>query len=115
LGHNYDEVFRSFVGLPDAIRRYPGSEEPGYTACAMVFQKPQGFFGGLLRDEPWRAKRFEEAMQAVSRGDHDSSHLVQGFDWAKIANGLVVDVSSLPFISLCGFASDFRQLFEVQR
>lgn len=97
LGHNYDEVFRSLSVLPEAIRKFPGREEPGNTACAIAFNQPNGLFGGLLREEPWRAKRFEGAMQAVTQGQHDSAYLAQGYDWGKLGKGLVVDVSYLYF------------------
>jgi 6-hydroxytryprostatin B O-methyltransferase len=94
LGHNYDEVFRSLTALPDALRKYPAASDPGHTAAALTFNQPRGLFGGLLQEEPWRAVRFAEAMQALTRGSYDPSHLVDGYDWGKHAGGLIVDVST---------------------
>ncbi|KAL2856736.1 S-adenosyl-L-methionine-dependent methyltransferase [Aspergillus pseudodeflectus] len=96
MEHNYDEVFRSFGFFPEALKR--GSSgvaddgHPGKTATALAFAQPNGFFGGLLAEEPWRAKRFAEAMQAMTRGSHDHSHLANGYDWGRFGGGLVVDV-----------------------
>ncbi|KAL3458199.1 S-adenosyl-L-methionine-dependent methyltransferase [Aspergillus heterothallicus] len=99
LGHNYDEVFRSFGVFPGLLEKQgaagdsTGEGDPGRTATALTFDQPKGFFGGLLAEQPWRAKRFAEAMQAMTRGTHDPAHLVEGFEWAKIGGeGVVVDV-----------------------
>ncbi|KAJ0414782.1 O-methyltransferase-domain-containing protein [Aspergillus carlsbadensis] len=92
LGHNYDEVFRSFGLFAEALKKGDDEGHPGKTATALAFDQPRGFFGGLLAQEPWRAKRFAEAMQAMTRGSHDHSYLVTGYDWAQYGNGLVVDV-----------------------
>ncbi|KAL2783332.1 O-methyltransferase-domain-containing protein [Aspergillus keveii] len=97
LGHNYDEVFRSFGLFPEALKR--GSSggvaddgHPGKTATALAFDQPRGFFGGLLAQEPWRAQRFAGAMHAMTRGSHDHSYLANGYDWEQYKGGLVVDV-----------------------
>ncbi|KAL3496089.1 S-adenosyl-L-methionine-dependent methyltransferase [Aspergillus germanicus] len=97
LGHNYDEVFRSFGLFPEALKR--GSSggvaddgHPGKTATALAFDQPRGFFGGLLAQEAWRAKRFAGAMHAMTRGSHDHSYLASGYDWEQYGGGLVVDV-----------------------
>ncbi|KAL2850242.1 O-methyltransferase-domain-containing protein [Aspergillus pseudoustus] len=103
LGHNYDEVFRSFGLFPGTLERrgYSGGDDdddgyghPGRTACALTFDQPKGFFGGLLAEQPRRAKRFAEAMQAMTRGSHDPAHLVHGFNWGRYdgSRGLIVDV-----------------------
>ncbi|KAL2809151.1 O-methyltransferase-domain-containing protein [Aspergillus granulosus] len=98
LGHNYDEVFRSFALFPGLLERHKrvegsdGNGDPGRTACAITFDQPKGFFGGLLVEQPWRAKRFAEAMQAMTRGSHDHSHHVAGYEWGTLGDGLVVDV-----------------------
>jgi 6-hydroxytryprostatin B O-methyltransferase len=107
MGHNYDEVFRSFGFFPEALKRgssgVADNGHPGKTATALAFDQPEGFFGGLLAQEPWRAKRFAEAMQAMTRGSHDHSHLADGYDWGRFGGGLVVDVSlRLPLAFLPG-------------
>ncbi|PTU23690.1 hypothetical protein P175DRAFT_0427152 [Aspergillus ochraceoroseus IBT 24754] len=110
LGHNYDEVFRCLHAVPDAIRNHPTSADPGHTPCGVVFNQPKGFFAGLLQDQPWRASRFEQSMQAVTQGSHDASHIVRGYDWGQYGNGLVVDVGGSSGFQSVAIAECFPNL-----
>lgn len=93
LGHNYDEVFRCFIAVPEVVKKYPNASDPGQTACGLTFNQPKGLFGGLFHEYPWRAARFEGAMHALTQGSYDPSYLVHGYDWGKHEEALVVDVS----------------------
>ena len=76
----------------DALVKWPGSEEPTQTGFNLANNTDDPIFVELGK-HPERAKRFADAMTYFNmKPGFENKHIVEGYDWAAIGNGLLVDV-----------------------
>lgn len=100
VGHNLEEVWPASVKIPDALRLYGDSEEPGESAFNIAFGLPKEipFFRFVDADgegdkKGWRMQRFSQAMKYINSGaSHNTEYIHAGFDWKGLGGGTVVDV-----------------------
>ncbi|GAB7347283.1 hypothetical protein MBLNU459_g3369t1 [Dothideomycetes sp. NU459] len=95
-----EEFWPSATKAVEAMRRWPGSQEPTHTGFQVDLGAEKPFFK-ILSADPARMKRFSVAMEDLSTGEgFEASHLATGYDWGRIARtadaavepALVVDV-----------------------
>ena len=76
----------------DAVIKWPGSEEPTQTGFNLANNTDDPIFVELGRFLE-RAKRFADAMTYFNmKPGFENKHMVEGYDWAAVGNGLLVDV-----------------------
>lgn len=76
----------------DAVMKWPYSEEPTHTGFSLANNTNDSLFVELEKD-PERAKRFANAMNFFGmKSGFEHKHMVDGYDWATIDTGLLVDV-----------------------
>ena len=79
--------------LVEATERWPEAARKNETAYNVAFNTDLPFFEHL-NTNPQRVKEFASYMKHVQQGEGTSlRHLVQGYDWAAIGKGQLVDVS----------------------
>ncbi|GES66777.1 O-methyltransferase [Aspergillus terreus] len=91
-------VFNSDISAPTALamadvhEKWPDTPDIAHTAYNIVFNTDMPFFKHLSQ-QPERHRQFAGYMRAVtaSQGTH-LNLIVEGWDWASIGRGLVVDV-----------------------
>ncbi|MCJ1270219.1 hypothetical protein MMC22_010115 [Lobaria immixta] len=72
--------------------KWPNSEEPTHTGFSLANNTNDSLFVELGKD-PKRAKRFANAMNFFGmKSGFEPKHIVDGYDWATINSGLLVDV-----------------------
>jgi 6-hydroxytryprostatin B O-methyltransferase len=84
------------AAMVTATEKWPGSVKKTETAFNMAFHHDLPFFDHLSQS-PVLTKQFSGYMKGVTDGQGmDLSHLVNGFDWARLPDqSLVVDVSNI--------------------
>lgn len=95
LGFMSELGYPSMGGLLDAMKWWPESQEPAETGFSVAFGVggSEGIFEYLKREKRMDAV-YGAAMKALSENPGmGNDFIVQGFDWASIADGVVVDVS----------------------
>lgn len=111
IAHNSEEVTVAISGTIEALQKYGDSRKPEESAfnVAMKLSEGQNAFTFFENDgegekRGYRQRRFGEAMQAMNAaGSFSSKYIVKGFDWARLRDGTVVDVSiHLPATSARG-------------
>ena len=86
------EMWRSASRTVDAMVKWPGSQEPTQTGFNLANDTNDTMFVEIAKD-PFRAKRFADAMTLFTmKPGYESKHLVEGYNWAAIGKGLLVDV-----------------------
>lgn len=77
----------------DAIEKWGhGSQEANQTAVNYAYGG-QGSFYDFIRSDPVRERRFGTTIQQVSEQPSSSvKHIQNGFDWASLGKGTVIDV-----------------------
>ena len=76
----------------DALVKWPGSEEPTQTAFNLANNTDDPIFVELAK-YPERARRFATAMTFFNRKPgFENKYVVEGYDWAAVGDGLLVDV-----------------------
>ena len=87
----------------DAIEKWGhGSQEADQTAVNYAYGG-QGPFYDFIRSDPVRERRFGTTIQQVSEQPSSSvKHIRNGFDWASLGNGTVIDVGG--HIGYCAVA-----------
>ena len=121
MSHNLEEVTPACTKLPAALRMYSqGKDQPAQelheTAFAVEFKEQLGeggsFWDFIENDgegdrKGYRTKQFSEAMQVVHQVTplHTTKLISDGFDWASLGEGTVVDVSR-PFLSPRSFITN---------
>lgn len=81
------------AGMTEAHERWPYDTEKTHTAYNVAFDHDLSFFDRLGQN-PGLHKQFAGYMRAVAtnQGTH-MKHLVNGLEWGRRPNGVVVDVS----------------------
>ena len=87
----------------DAIEKWGhGSQEPNQTAVNYAYGG-EGHFYDFIRTDPVRERRFGATIQQVSEQPSSSvTHIQNGFNWASLGNGTVIDVGG--HIGYCAVA-----------
>jgi len=95
------EVTPSLAQVPEALAKWPSSDEPNETAFTLAWPMREGASNQkslyqFLNDHPERARRFGGSMQFLTKGAALSlEHLTSGsFDWTKLdkPGSLLVDI-----------------------
>jgi hypothetical protein len=89
---------KSLAHTMDALKKWPDSTNPRETGYSIALGRPGGIavYEDLAKD-PTRTVNFGRAMQFFSSGEgYEVASLVEGYPWAKLGNGTVVDVSCFP-------------------
>ena len=75
----------------DALVKWPGSEEPTQTGFNLANNTDDPIFVELGK-HPERAKSFADSMTYFNmKPGFENKHVVEGYDWAGVGNGLLVD------------------------
>ena len=94
VGASTDELWQGAAQTVNALARYPCSQEPSQTGFALANNTDKSIYE-VFAQHPDRAKRFGNAMVSFTTGSgFNLEHLVKGFDWKSLGNGLVVDVGN---------------------
>jgi hypothetical protein len=96
-GLNLDEFFPAAANAVEAMKRYPGSQEPNETAFSIAHCPGQPMFATISKD-PTRAKRFSNAMESLTGGEgYEIKYMVDNYPWKELdeKGGLIVDVSTI--------------------
>jgi len=99
-GLNLDEFFPAAANAVEAMKKYPGSQEPTETAFSLAHCPGQPMFANISKD-PRRAKRFGNAMESLTGGEgYEVKYMVDNYPWKELdeKGGLVVDVSTIDII-----------------
>jgi len=114
LGHMMEEAYGSSCKVVEALTRYPlGAGEPHESPFTLFFG--ESFFERKV-SQPDTMLRFGRAMSCWSEGD-GSDHMRDGYPWAELGVGTVVDVgAAVGHISLAIAAKypDLRFIVEDQ-
>ncbi|KAF2113610.1 hypothetical protein BDV96DRAFT_601098 [Lophiotrema nucula] len=92
VGFLANEMWPASTRLSDALRKWPGSEEPNETGFAIAYDSGLPMFDFVGRD-PARAKRMAGAMSFMHSGPgYLMRHVIDHFNWGDATQGLLVDV-----------------------
>lgn len=84
------EVWPAATRTCDAIEKWPGSKEKDESGYYLAKGKT---IYDTLAEDPVKQARYDSAMSAFSNDrSHSTQHIVDGYDWAALGNGTVVDV-----------------------
>ncbi|RFU25236.1 hypothetical protein B7463_g11100, partial [Scytalidium lignicola] len=95
-------ALKSLAHTMDALQKWPDSTSPREVGYSIALGKPRevSVYEDLAKD-PARTISFGRAMQFFSTGEgYEVTSLVEGYPWAKLGKGTVVDVGGAN-----GFAS----------
>lgn len=92
--------------LVDATEKWGATESKTETAFNLACETDMPFFD-YLAQEPDLRKKFATYMKNVTSSEGTKiDHLLNGFDWAGLGSGTVVDVSYKRNIRHCGLWGD---------
>jgi hypothetical protein len=95
-----EDIWLPMAHALDAMRKWPGSQEPNHTGMQIAYNTTDPFFK-IIASSPERLRRHGKAMAAHGAGEgFGVQTLIESYDWEKIGDGTVVDVS--PFLLLLG-------------
>ena len=87
-----DELFMGGTRIADALEKWPGSQEPQHSGFNIAYGVDEPFFAELGKHAD-RAQRFKDAMLfSQSSPALAHAHVIEGYDWSKVQNGLMVDI-----------------------
>ncbi|KAL9621055.1 MAG: hypothetical protein Q9160_004440 [Pyrenula sp. 1 TL-2023] len=92
LGFSCGELWPGAMQLVNAIKKWPGSEEP--TECGWVLANNTDRKAyDIIEADPIRAKRMADAMSFQQSAPHfNNTHLLSSYDWGSVSRGILVDV-----------------------
>lgn len=95
----------------DALQRWPGSQSPAETGLSIAVGNPgQTSLYDILKNDVRQKERFSDAMEVWTGGTgFGVEPLVEGYDWGKLAEGTLVDVSVSLALNL-GLSKSFRRI-----
>jgi len=90
----------SFLGAAnqcEALERWPGSGDHRKTGVSIGFHNPgETSAFDVVRRTPETVVKLGLAMELLASGEgYDPSSLVEGYDWGRLGDGTIVDVSNL--------------------
>ena len=92
LGFLGTEMFPGCLRIPDALEKWPMSEEPNECGWALANNTNLKAYD-IIDTTPWRAKQMADAMSFQQAGEMFShKYLLESYDWQSISNGLLVDI-----------------------
>ena len=88
-----EDMWPATVRMVDAIEKWPGSEEPSESGFSLANQTNDPFYVEMSK-QPDRLQRFKDTMKFFQESlpGVEVEHVVTGFDWSTVENGLFVDV-----------------------
>lgn len=105
-----EELWPAVTKAVDAIEKWPGSEEPNQAGYNIAHNTDATIFEEVAK-YPEREQRYAAAMMFTSQGPGvEHSHILDGFDWDSIGNGVVVDVGGSQGSLSIAIAERFRSL-----
>ncbi|KAM5436481.1 putative 6-hydroxytryprostatin B O-methyltransferase [Microsporum ferrugineum] len=101
--------------LVEATEKWTDSEEKNQTAYNVAFDTDLPFFDHL-KTQPDKTRQFANYMKNVQKSGGTGMHyLIEGFDWASLGKGTVVDVGGSSGAASISLATRFPDLnFVVQ-
>ncbi len=88
-----EDIWLPMAHALDALRKWPGSQEPNHTGMQIAYQTEEPFFS-IMASSPERLRRHGKAMAAHGTGEgFGVQPLIEGYDWGRLGEGTVVDVS----------------------
>jgi 6-hydroxytryprostatin B O-methyltransferase len=92
VGHAIGFSYPVSTKMVEMTERYQGSEAKTETAFNVAFDTPLPMFA-WLKGEPEHSERFGRLMGAMKAAPvYSVQHLVNGYSWASLGHGKVVDV-----------------------
>ncbi|KAL1953850.1 hypothetical protein VTO42DRAFT_2110 [Malbranchea cinnamomea] len=96
--------------LVEATEKWPGSEERNQTAYNIAFDTDLPYFEHLAT-QPEKTRQFASYMKHVQKSDGTAvRYLLEGFDWARLGKGTVVDVGGSSGAASIALATAFSDL-----
>jgi hypothetical protein len=93
VGFFSHDIWMSLANVVNAMKKWPGSQEPTETGVNLAHGTDVAWFDFLQQDQDF-AKRYSLAMEAHGGGEGFAlKHTVDGYPWDKVGEGTVVDVS----------------------
>jgi hypothetical protein len=93
-GFFLDDTWKASEMTVEAMKKWPGSENPLETGVQLAFETERHWFD-VLGSNPEMYKRFGISMQSLSQGaGYEVEYLSDHYPWGKLPTGSVVDVSS---------------------
>jgi hypothetical protein len=93
VGLTVEDIWHPMARTTDAMRKWPGSQEPNETGMQLAYDTTDHFFK-IMASSPERLRRHGKAMAAYSSGEgFGTAHLVDAYSWESLGEGTVVDVS----------------------
>ena len=91
--HGMEDMVPSMNHLASALKKFPGSQDPRETGFNLAYQISDPFFEHISKIK-YKSDNFHLAMTAFSSEPaFQTSHVVNGFDWAGLgSDAIVVDV-----------------------
>ena len=92
ISHCYEDILPAQIKLPEALEKWPSTEDPRETAFALANGGEVSAFE-LINEDPARAQRFADSMTVLqSNPAYAIHHIVDNFDWQAAKAPLIVDV-----------------------
>ena len=94
VGFLTGDLFPAFANVVAAMETWPGSQEPNETGVNIAYNENLPFYDFVQLDKE-RAVRYSRAIEShgSSEGAEISHGVVDGYPWADLGDGTVVDVS----------------------
>lgn len=106
VGYMCRDLWKPAAHVVDAMKKWPGSEEPTETAVNHAFEQSLPWYD-YLQSVPEKARRYNLAMKLHSGNEGFSvGHTVRGYAWGELGEATVVDVSLSPRCGAEGWSTD---------
>ncbi|KAK8138919.1 S-adenosyl-L-methionine-dependent methyltransferase [Apiospora sp. TS-2023a] len=116
VGFLTGDLFPAFANVVNAVKRWPGSQEPNETGVNIAYDQNLPFYDFVQLDEG-RAMRYSRAIEShgSSEGTEISHGVVDGYPWGDLGGATVVDMGgNMGYVSVA-IAQAFPKLkFVVQ-
>jgi len=88
-----EDIWPAMAKTTDAMRKWPGSQEPNETGMQIAYNTTDPFFK-IMASSPERLRRHGKAMAAHSAGEgFGAATLIDAYPWASLGEGTIIDVS----------------------
>ncbi|KAI1379802.1 sterigmatocystin 8-O-methyltransferase [Hypoxylon crocopeplum] len=89
------EMWPAATKMPDALEKWPGSQEPNQTGFSLSRNSTQSIYD-FVGSTPERGSQFAQVMGIwASRPDYAPSHAVNGYDWAALSSSFSASDQSM--------------------
>jgi hypothetical protein len=93
VGLTNEDIWLAMACTTDAMRKWPGSQEPNETGMQIAYNTTDHFFK-IIASSPERLRRHGKAMAAHSTGEgFSAATLIDAYPWESLGEGTIVDVS----------------------